>query len=184
MLLDNLDLNALHKPVISNERVAHMGGVARVMYNAWGMFDLHYNYSRDAAYMIGLIHDMGYMHGKEDHELNGSKIFEEFDTGIADIIRLHGKTPEEVLKLLEMHYDTNIYKYEPGDYIPAEIVLLWFADMMVESSGDKAGHIVGFEKRLEGIKSRYGENSHAYKVCSEQIQFLNDYLPLKLINID
>ena len=38
------------------------------------------------------------------------------------------------------------------------------ADMQI----DKYGNFVGYEKRLEDIKNRYGENSKPY-LCSKQI---------------
>ena len=59
--------------------------------------------------------------------------------------------------------------------IPGELILLWWADLMVESSGEHAGEVVGFKKRLESIKERHGEDSKQYKNSLETVEWLIGY---------
>ena len=37
---------------------------------------------------------------------------------------------------------------------------------------DKYGQDIGYNGRLEDIKSRYGENSKVYKTCVELVNFI------------
>lgn len=56
--------------------------------------------------------------------------------------------------------------------IPKELILLWWADLMVESRGDKAGEVVGFEERLNTIKNIHGEDSIQYQICKDTVDWL------------
>ena len=51
-----------------------------------------------------------------------------------------------------------------SNYSSLYLKILNMADMQI----DKYGNDVGYEKRLEDIKNRYGENSKPY-LCSKQI---------------
>ena len=37
---------------------------------------------------------------------------------------------------------------------------------------DLTGEVVGFEKRLSGIREKYGEDSVPYQICDETMRFL------------
>ena len=140
--------------VINDERIAHMHGVAEVMYDYCNNFGC--NRTPDEMYIVGLLHDVGYLSGKEGHESKGAELV----SNPADqyLIRYHGCVPSEV------------------PTITPELRLLWFADLMVESAGPNAGKVVGFEERLKGIAERYGEDSKAYKVVKETVDYLVSYL--------
>ena len=144
---------------ISHDRTAHMIGVAEYMYyNA-----SRYNLDPDKMYLIGLLHDIGYISGeKEGHEQYGANlIMDAFSTNfgmpyIGDIIAHHADLPTEYI----LNY---------GDP-PNELVLLWEADMSV----DLTGECVGFEKRLADIKERHGVDSHPYEICKQTMAWLKE----------
>ena len=156
---------------ISDERIKHMHGVAELMFDRYPLFQCKY-LSRDEVYVLGLNHDIGYVGGKGLHEFRGAGIFAEFcEFGLkhtmTECIFHHGHTPAEYI---ERHNCTN-------EEIPDELVLLWWADLCVESSGEHAGEAVGLKKRLDGIEKRYGKDSESYRVCKEIIDWLTDNLP-------
>ena len=53
---------------ISENRMAHMHGVAEFMYEHAPLFRLN----PDVMYILGLLHDIGYVHGKHLHEVHGT----------------------------------------------------------------------------------------------------------------
>lgn len=167
------DIPELPPKKITDERIRHMHGVAELMYHYYDAF--HCNYlSKEDVYVLGLNHDIGYMSGKADHEAYGSNIFAEFcefgsQNMITKCILHHGDTPQK--------YMVNQMCFE--DEIPNELILLWWADMCIESGGRYAGEFVGFQGRLKGMKARYGENSEPYQICKETIKWLIDYIPQK-----
>lgn len=138
---------------IQCDRVLHMHGVAEYMYANAARYDL------DPAnmYLLGYLHDIGYLFGKEEHELKGAELVG-LDSFYGKLIAAHGLTPRQFAEYSE----TNEKK------IPAEMILLWEADMMV----DLTGEAVGYEKRLEGIAERHGKESRVYRRCYETIDWL------------
>ena len=115
-------------------------------------------------------YDVGYLNGKADHEFSGAKWFAEFcefgsQNPIVNDILHHGNTPQEYM---------NLHMCSEED-IPSELILLWWADMCVESAGEHAGEAVGFHGRLEGIEQRYGKDSKPYQICSDTIDWLVHY---------
>ena len=57
---------------ISQERIAHMHGVAEWMYTHAEEYGCE---NKDEMYLLGLIHDIGYLYGsKEDHEQKGAEL--------------------------------------------------------------------------------------------------------------
>lgn len=93
-------------------------------------------------FVLGFNHDIGYEFG-DRHEVDGAEVLEECGFCFSDEVRHHGdpdvKIPSGYLEILNM------------------------ADMQIDSHGDD----VGYEKRLEDIKSRYGENSEVYRKAGE-----------------
>ncbi len=75
---------------------------------------------------------------------------------IGNIIAHHGVLPSDHLT--------------DHDLVPDELKLLCEADMSIDSAGKN----VGFVRRLAGIDKKYGVNSHSYKVCKEQIEWLKE----------
>lgn len=148
--------------IISKERIAHMHGVAEFMFKHADKFDCKY-LTKEELYHLGLIHDIGYVSGKEDHESNGASLFERDDM-MYHCIFYHGTTPQEYIK--------NTWCYGVDD-IPDELILLWIADMKVLSTGDDAGKIVSFTEKLNEIANYYGEDSIPYEICKDTIDWLS-----------
>lgn len=133
--------------IIPRERILHMHGVAEYMYkNAE-----KYNLDKTQMYVVGLLHDIGYLFGKENHPVTGSQLLKDLGFIYSDDISLHGDIPEspDISKVLR---------------------LLLEADMTV----GKDGTIVGFEARLDDIGIRLGFDSEAYRISKETIDFLEN----------
>lgn len=165
----------LREKRISITRIKHMHSVAELMFDRYPLFQCKY-LSRDEIYILGLNHDIGYIGGKTLHEFRGAGMFAEFcEFGlkhpITECIFNHGYTPAEYMKKY------NCTKEE----IPDELVLLWWADMCVESGGEHAGEIVGFQGRLDGIEKRYGKDSEPYRICKETINWLTNNLADRIL---
>ena len=149
------------KHPISNERLAHMVGVAEYMYTNASK----YNLDSEKMYVLGLLHDIGYISGdKNGHEEYGAELlkncFPSSESNFLKIIEIHDITPQEYMEI------NNCKK----DDIPKELLLLLESDMMVDLSGEA----VGFDKRLEAIKNHYGEDSSPYRICYETIKWLKE----------
>ena len=149
---------------ISDERIKHMHGVAELMYVNYEAFDCS-ALSKEETYMLGLNHDIGYVDGAEEHEERGAYWFlglSKYSKLFNFCIKYHGVTPENYMK---SHGCSELF-------IPKELLLLWWADMMVESSGEHAGEVVGHEARLENIKNRFGSDSKQYNDSKKVIEWL------------
>ncbi len=144
--------------LIPDERIAHMHGVAEWMYEHAEEYGLQ---NKDEMYILGLLHDIGYIYGKADHEQKGAELLG-LDTYYGRFINYHGLTPQEYMACHGC-LDSEI---------PNEMILLWTADMMV----DMSGKAVGFKTRLEGIREKYGVDSHPYYVCRETMIWLENRL--------
>ena len=160
----------LSEKVIKEERIKHMYGVAELMYQYHDVF-LCNKLSREELYVLGLNHDIGYIENKTEHEFYGARLFAGFCDGgpqnlIAKYIFHHGDTPKQYM-------EAHMCREED---IPRELILLWWADMNVESAGERAGEVVGFGDRLDSVKARYGEDSEAYRICKETVDWLISYM--------
>jgi len=149
---------------ISNERIAHMHGVAEWMYEHAEEYGLE---NKDEMYLLGLVHDIGYLYGKkEEHEQLGAELLG-LDTYYGKFTQCHGLTPQEYI---DCHggFDSDI---------PNEMILLWTADMMVDLSGEA----VGFKARLDDIKERHGEDSEPYRICKETMLWLENRKAIQML---
>ncbi len=143
---------------ITNERIAHMHGVAEWMYEHAEEYGCE---KKDEMYLLGLIHDIGYLYGsKEEHEQRGAELLG-IDTYYGKIIQAHGLTPQEYMD------NYACLEFE----IPNEMILLWTADMMV----DLSGNAVGFKARLDEIEKKHGTESVPYRVCKETMFWLQSH---------
>ena len=142
--------------VIKNNKIAHMHGVAEFMYRNASLFDL----DKEQMYVIGLLHDIGCVNGKDRHEDYGFNLLKGLDLPENKVrcISWHGNTPETYKNMFDCS----------GDEIPKDLVLLWMADMSVDSEGNE----VGFEKRLEDVERRYGSASQAFVTCNSVVCWL------------
>jgi len=139
---------------IDDNRIKHMHGVAEYMYNNAEKYGLN----KEQMYVLGLLHDIGYVKEKAGHEQYGGDLLDDLFYIDAAIITWHGSTPKEYKDIL-LCDDKNI---------PKELVLLWEADMHIDLNGED----VGFEKRLEDIGNRLGTDSIAYKNCCDVVSWL------------
>lgn len=133
---------------ITRERIAHMHGVAEYMYR----HAPKYNLNPDDMYLLGLLHDIGYLYGKDGHEQRGAELLYDnyYSLKYVMVVEMHGTI------LSEIEHPSN------------ELLLLVEADMHVDMSGEN----VGYEKRLEGVAARHGIDSQAYLICKENVHFL------------
>ncbi len=93
-------------------------------------------------FLLGYLHDIGYQFGtNENHNMIGGNLLRNSNYKYWQEVYYHGVPNSE-------------YKSTYLDILNA-------ADMMI----DKYGNDVGFDKRLEDIKNRYGEDSIQYINC-------------------
>jgi len=142
---------------ISNERAAHMHTVAELMYTLSEKFD---DIPKDTAYLVGYLHDIGYMAKPEMHEAESAKLLYFLPQYLLNIISSHGKTPNQYM-------EENNCGLEG---IPDLLILLWYADMSVLPNGN----MTTFDERLKDIKERHGIDSVKYKHSFETITWLKE----------
>lgn len=133
---------------MDNDRLKHSLAVANKMVEIGKSKNLNDNELED-LFLLGLVHDIGYQFGKnEDHNIVGGNILKNNNYKYYKEVYYHG-IPNSEYKSLYLD-------------------ILNTANMMI----DKYGNDVGFDKRLEDIKSRYGEDSPVYLKCIELINEL------------
>ena len=124
---------------MNEDRLKHSLAVARKMVEIGRKYNLNAKELQDLC-VLGLNHDIGYLYGDN---LN------------------HAHIGGEILKRNNYKYWREVYYH--GDinteYSSLYLKILNEADMQI----DKGGSDVGYIKRLEDIKDRYGENSITYK---------------------
>ncbi len=124
---------------MDENRLKHSLTVARKMVEIGKQYHLNSNELED-LFVLGLNHDIGYEYGNNsDHEHIGGEILKR----------------SEYKYWKEVYYHGNINT----EYSSLYLKILNQADMQI----DKYGNDVGYIKRLEDIKNRYGENSITYK---------------------
>lgn len=102
-------------------------------------------------FVLGINHDIGYEFGNnENHNLIGSQIMQENGYKYWKEIHYHGKIQNE--------------------YSSLYLDILNSADMQI----DRYGKDVGYDKRLEDIKNRYGKESFVYKEALMIIEKLKE----------
>lgn len=135
--------------MFDKDRLKHSISVARKMVEIGKEYCLSDEEIKE-LFVLGYIHDIGY----------------EF---FADNIE-HNIIGGEILKNNGYKYWKEVYYHgnPDTDYNSLFLKILNMADMQI----DKYGNDVGYEKRLEDIKSRYGENSKPYISSSRIISSL------------
>ncbi len=111
-----------------------------------------YKLNPEEMYVLGFLHDIGYLKGRERHEVNGAKI-----------VRNMG-VDERFASAIEFH--DCIYGVSE-EHRTKEMVLLIEAD----SSVNAEGYIVGFDKRTTDVARRYGNA----KFIKENIEYVENY---------
>jgi len=132
---------------MDNDRLKHSYAVAKKMMR----IATEYNLSEEDiknCFLIGLNHDIGY----------------EFTTNGIN----HNKIGGLLLKNNGFKYWKEVYYHGDVDctYDSMFLDILNKADMQI----DKFGNDVGYTKRLEDIKKRYGEESIVYNNCLKLIE--------------
>ena len=130
---------------MDEDRIKHSYAVAKKMQEIGRNIGLSQTSIRE-LFILGLNHDIGYEFSKDGKN--------------------HGEIGGEVLMRAGFRYWKEVYYHGrlTREYSSQYLDILNCADMQI----DKYGNDVGYEKRLEDIKNRYGENSNPY-LCSKQI---------------
>ena len=127
--------------VVDNDRLKHSYAVANKMIELGKEKSLS-EIELQELFLLGYLHDIGYEFGtNENHNSIGGNLLKESNYKYWQEVYYHG-IPNSEYKSLYLD-------------------ILNTADMMI----DKYGNDVGFDKRLEDIKSRYGEDSIQYVNC-------------------
>jgi len=126
---------------MDNDRLKHNYAVANKMIELGKEKSLS-EIELQELFLLGYLHDIGYEFGtNENHNSIGGNLLKESNYKYWQEVYYHG-IPNSEYKSLYLD-------------------ILNTADMMI----DKYGNDVGFDKRLEDIKSRYGEDSIQYVNC-------------------
>ena len=155
------------KPRISKNRILHMHGVAEYMYE----HAPEYGLDPEQMYLLGLVHDVGYIHSKYNHEKNGANILKRAGYKNADLVENHGNNPEDYIN--EFIASARI--------VPKELVLLWEADMLIDSK-DCPGEIITFEQRLASVARKCGVDSVQYRNKKAKMDWLIKYMDRYKVN--
>ena len=133
---------------MDNDRLKHCYAVANKMVELGKEKNLSDNQLQE-LFILGYIHDIGYQFGtNENHNIIGGKILKESNYKYWKEVYYHG--------------------ISNSNYKSLYLDILNAADMMI----DKKGNDVGFDKRLEDIRNRYGEDSIQYISCAKIIEEL------------
>lgn len=132
---------------MDESRLKHSLAVARKMVEIGKEYNLNDSELQD-LFVLGFNHDIGYEYGNNSN---------------------HAHIGGEILKRNNYKYWKEIYYHGNinTEYTSLFLTILNKTDMQV----DKYGNDVGYTKRLEDIKSRYGENSTTYQ--NAEILILN-----------
>ena len=124
--------------MIDKDRLNHSLAVARKMVEIGKSYNMNEKQLQE-LFVLGYVHDIGYEYENEQHRIIGG----------------------DILKQCNYKYWKEVYYHGEIDceYSSAYLNILNKADMQV----DKFGNDVGYTKRLEDIKGRYGEDSTVYK---------------------
>ena len=133
---------------MDKDRLKHSISVARKMTEIGKKYNLNAEELQD-LFLLGLNHDIGYEYGENSN---------------------HARIGGEILKRNGYKYWKEIYYHGDVDseYTSLFLEILNSADMQI----DKYGNDVGYDKRLNDIKNRYGEESKTYinaKILVEKI---------------
>ena len=135
--------------MIDEDRLKHSYSVATKMVEIGKSLDLNEEQLKE-LFVLGINHDIGY-----EYSENGKN---------------HNRVGGELLKQSGFKHWKEVYYHGQltTEYSSLYLDILNYADMQI----DKYGNDVGFEKRLEDIKSRYGEDSIVYRRCVEMVEYL------------
>jgi len=170
---------------INRHKMKHMSSVAGYMYYR----AKDYGVEPEMAYMLGLMHDIGYLCGRRGHEQKGAELLDMFgsDRTYIACVNFHGVNP---YKLTDDNLSSAGYKDNPAADVeslrhcgqrPYEelaediksnryLTLLYEADMRVDADGK----IVGFKARYNDINRRYDDEDIA-ETCRDTIAYVFEW---------
>ena len=136
---------------MDEDRVKHSYAVAKKMQEIGRNLGLSQTSIRE-LFLLGVNHDIGYEFSKDGKN--------------------HGEIGGEALMRAGFRYWKEVYYHGKltREYSSQYLDILNCADMQI----DKYGNDVGFEKRLEDIRSRYGEESEVYLECVQLVKYLKN----------
>ena len=135
---------------MDDNRLKHCYAVAKKMVELGKEKDLSEEQLKE-LFVLGYLHDIGYQFGtNENHNIIGGNILKDSNYKYWEEVYYHGISDSK--------------------YKSIYLNILNKADMMI----DKYGNDVGFDKRLEDIKSRYGEDSIQYINCAKIVNELRE----------
>ena len=135
---------------MDDNRLKHCYAVAKKMVELGKEKDLSEEQLKE-LFVLGYLHDIGYQFGtNENHNNIGGNILKDSNYKYWEEVYYHGISDSK--------------------YKSIYLNILNKADMMI----DKYGNDVGFDKRLEDIKSRYGEDSIQYINCAKIVNELRE----------
>ena len=172
-----------HKEHINKYKMAHMIGVAEYMRERASDYNKGYykdpttfcrepvpiQIDPEEAYVVGLLHDIGYIYERKDHEAKGADLLLKMgmNHNLAYAIQEHGTNPYEIL-------EERKGRALGMDAISPILALLYEADMSVNAQGYR----VGFDKRAEDILTRL-EGTEFYddakKNVTDTIRFVKEW---------
>lgn len=133
---------------MDENRVKHSFAVAKKMIDIGKEKSLSDKQLQD-LFLLGYLHDIGYQFGNNDnHNIIGGILLKDSNYKYWKEVYYHG-IPNSEYKSLYLD-------------------ILNTADMMIDSYGND----IGFDKRLEDVKNRYGEDSIQYLNCVKIINEL------------
>ena len=134
---------------MDEDRLKHSLAVARKMTEIGKEYKLNENELQD-LFVLGFNHDIGYEYGSNSNHCHiGGEILKRNNYNYWKEVYYHGNINEEYTSLF--------------------LTILNKADMQI----DKYGNDVGYDKRLEDIKNRYGETSKVFddaKILIEKLR--------------
>lgn len=136
---------------MDKDRLLHSYRVAKKMQEIGISLKLN-NEELEELFVLGLNHDIGYEYSEKGKN--------------------HGKIGGEILRKSGFKYWKEVYYHGmlTNEYSSKFLDILNCADMQI----DKFGNDVGFDGRLNDIKSRYGEDSIVYKRCLEMVKYFKE----------
>ena len=144
----------------------HVFGVALYMQKR----AVDYNLDPALAYIVGLLHDIGYIHGRVKHGMSGAEDLRKMglNAEYVEAIRLHGVSPYHITNA---DADTDLLlakplvpftEIDPSVRCNAMLTLLLEADLRVNADGV----LVGFRERTQDIVKRYNDDRITENVVS------------------
>lgn len=133
---------------ISDNKMKHIHAVAEYMYQHAEEHGL----DKDEMYVLGLMHDIGYIRSHVGHLQNGREIATQvgLKENLIYAIENHGMNLDEL------------------ELVTPELILLVRADLQISHTGE----YVGYAERLKNAKEHYGAKSMQYKRVMGTVVYL------------